>query len=84
MTTCDHNLEHPCYLMSAKCQPRVMLLVKVMVALGQMEATTMTYGSNGWGYAIRTKNIHVDAFTMREAWDKYVGALIYRFYRAHA
>ena len=47
-----------------------------------MEAT-MTYGPNGWGYAIRTKNIHVTAFTMREAWDKYVGALIYRAYRVN-
>ena len=45
-----------------------------------MEAT-MTYGPNGWGYAITTENIHVDALTMRQAWDKYVGALIYRAYR---
>ena len=54
-----------------------------VLPLGQMEAT-MTYGPNGWGYAITTENIHVDAFTMRQAWDKYVGALIYSFYRTHA
>ncbi len=41
----------------------------------------MTYGPNGWGYAIRTKNIHVTGFTSKHAWDKYVGALIYRAYR---
>ena len=46
-----------------------------------MKTNELTHHSNGWGYVIRAtlKNgthIHVDAFSMRKAWDKYVGALI--------